>query len=129
MGTRSLTYIYDQYNQVLCILFLQFDGYLAGYGADLAKFLHQFNTESTIDMGTIDMGNLAVRLIASFKESYGYAGLISPYSRSLCFREEYEYHIYPSSIKVFANKEYEMEWTKNDFIELCNRGEEDEEDE
>lgn len=137
MGTRSLTYIYDNNGQVLCVLYLQFDGYLDGYGADLAKFLSHYKlvNEAGKPVCIMDMGDVAVKLICNFSDKFGYAGMISPSSRYYhC--QEWEYHVYCDKIRVveIGNKEREVSW--EEFTVLCENGidgdvedrEEDEED-
>ena len=38
MGTRSLTYVFDGDQPILC-LYRQYDGYVAGHGREVAEFL------------------------------------------------------------------------------------------
>jgi len=37
MGTRSLTYVYDNKEPLVC-MYRQFDGYPSGHGKELAEF-------------------------------------------------------------------------------------------
>jgi len=75
MGTRALTFVYDADNQPLLNLYSQYDGYIAGHGAELAEFLagkklvNGFGREST-DLAN-GMGCLAASLVAHFKETVG----------------------------------------------------------
>ena len=53
MGTRSLTYIKDEYTDknIIC-MYRQYDGYPSGHGLDLAAFLNNFRVVNglSIDM-------------------------------------------------------------------------------
>ena len=40
MGTRCLTFVYDEAGDPLLNMYRQFDGYMSGHGAELAEFLH-----------------------------------------------------------------------------------------
>ena len=42
MGTRSLTYVYDDNNDPIICMYRQFDGYPTGHGSELADFLTPF---------------------------------------------------------------------------------------
>lgn len=126
MGTRSLTYIYDNKGQVLCVLYLQFDGYLDGYGANLESFLseYKFSEEAGKPISIIDMGDLAMKFICNFsKEEFGYGCMISPLSTSSIYHgQEWEYHVYCDKIRVIeiGNKEREVSW--EEFTLLCKNG-------
>ena len=76
MGTRSLTYVYDDYNittPIVC-MYRQFDGYPSGHGAELAEFLNSFDAiVNGIRIGDTrkisnGMGCLAAQMIAFFKK-------------------------------------------------------------
>jgi len=79
MGTRSLTYIKDQYehndNNIIC-MYRQYDGYLTGHGKELAEFLQDctvvngYNT-LTPDRSANGMSCLAAQLVAYFKDGIG----------------------------------------------------------
>lgn len=129
MGTRSLTYIYDSNNKVLCVLYVQFDGYLDGYGADLAQFLLTYSSNN-MNVFRVDMGHLATKLICHVSDKFGYAGLIDPTS-PYYHCEEWEYHIYDDKIKIVevGNKEREVTWNTSEFTELCEKGMDYENDE
>ena len=42
MGTRSLTYVYDNDDVPVVCMYRQFDGYPTGHGSELAHFLVPF---------------------------------------------------------------------------------------
>ena len=78
MGTRSLTFIKDEYdknNNIIC-MYRQYDGYLNGHGKELAEFLQDFNVVNgyshiTPARSANGMGCLAAQLIAHFKDGIG----------------------------------------------------------
>ena len=76
MGTRSLTFVYNDNVRVMC-MYRQFDGYPSGHGAELATFLGgfdaivngmQLNETRKIANG---MGCLAAQLVSNFKVDAG----------------------------------------------------------
>jgi|TARA_R100000231_G_scaffold45137_1_gene38995 hypothetical protein len=86
MGTRSLTYIKDEYehndNIIIC-MYRQYDGYLSGHGKELAEFLQDFNVVNGYNMHTParsfnGMGCLAAQLVAHFKDGIGNIYLYPP---------------------------------------------------
>jgi hypothetical protein len=87
MGTRSLTFVYDQYGEVqkpVCNMYRQFDGYPSGHGAELAEFLNKCDSYN-------GMGCLAAQMIHKFKtESYNV--YLYPTDITNC-GQDYEYHI------------------------------------
>jgi hypothetical protein len=87
MGTRSLTFVYDQYGEVqkpVCNMYRQFDGYPSGHGAELAEFLNNCDSYN-------GMGCLAAQMIHNFKtESYNV--YLYPTDITNC-GQDYEYHI------------------------------------
>ena len=77
MGTRSLTYIKDQYedNNIIC-MYRQYDGYLGGHGKELAEFLQDFTVVNGYSIDTPahyanGMSCLAAQLVAHFKDGIG----------------------------------------------------------
>ena len=97
MGTRSLTFVYDE-QDVIINMYRQYDGYPSGHGAELAEFLGGFEAitngirvgdERKIANG---MGCLAAQLVANFKVGAGQFYLY-PATAVDC-GQDYEYHIY-----------------------------------
>jgi len=78
MGTRSLTFIKDEYdknNNIIC-MYRQYDGYLSGHGKELAEFLQDFNVVNgysniTPARSANGMSCLAAQLVAYFKDGIG----------------------------------------------------------
>ena len=87
MGTRSLTFVYDQYGEVqkpVCNMYRQFDGYPSGHGAELAEFLNKSESHN-------GLGCLAASMVAHFKQTPG-GFYIYPTDVTNC-GQDYEYHI------------------------------------
>jgi len=78
MGTRSLTFIKDEYdknNNIIC-MYRQYDGYLSGHGKELAEFLQDFTVVNgysniTPARSANGMSCLAAQLVAYFKDGIG----------------------------------------------------------
>jgi hypothetical protein len=97
MGTRALTFVYDEYNKPLVNLYRQYDGYPTGHGAELAQFLSEFHITNGISPGETrrtanGMGCLAAQVVAFFKESVG-GFYIHSVDSTEC-GQDYEYHVY-----------------------------------
>ena len=99
MGTRSLTFVYDQYGEVqkpVVNMYRQYDGYPTGHGAELAEFLAPFTLVNGLGIGEIrkvanGMGCLAAQMVAHFKQTPG-GFYIHPTDITEC-GQDYEYHI------------------------------------
>ena len=102
MGTRSLTFVYNEHNEPILNLYRQYDGYIAGHGAELAEFLagkklvNGFGKEST-DIAN-GMGCLAASLVSNFKETVG-GFYIHSVTDTQC-GQDYEYHVYADKVIV-----------------------------
>ena len=97
MGTRALTFVYDEYNKPLINLYRQYDGYPSGHGAELAEFLSGFHITNGISSGETrrtanGMGCLAAQVVAHFKDSVG-GFYIHSVDVTEC-GQDYEYHVY-----------------------------------
>jgi hypothetical protein len=102
MGTRSLTFVYEQYNdeqKPVCNMYRQFDGYPTGHGAELVEFLSGgrmvnglAQTKTVEEVVFNGMGCLAAQMISHFKKSPG-GFYIHPTDVTDC-GQDYEYHIY-----------------------------------
>jgi hypothetical protein len=104
MGTRSLTYVYDDGEPILC-MYRQFDGYPSGHGAELADFLlpiDLINGFEIADQGrkaANGMGCLAAQLVAHFKKGIGGIYLYATRQNHDCW-QEYEYHVFEKRVIV-----------------------------
>ena len=111
MGTRSLTYVYDENHNKLCCMYRQMDGYPSGHGKELAEFLAPITLINGLHTGmpknaANGMSCLAAQLIAHFKTRIG--GIyLEPLTRGLDCDQEYEYHVFENTIQV-----YEKPWRK-----------------
>ena len=126
MGTRSLTFVYDD-NKAVMNMYRQFDGYPEGHGLELAKFLNSFeqitngysvNENRKIANG---MGCLAAQLVANFKVGHG-GFYLYPTSARDC-GQEYEYHVYVDKVVVKdynGRKIFSGAWSE--FLNYCLSG-------
>lgn len=109
MGTRSLTYVYNE-NQatktqrVLC-MYRQCDGYPSGHGKELYSFLSSGKMVNGIspDDATVFNGSgcLAAQMVAYFKDGPGNIYLL-PTHTSYSY-QDYSYHVY------FQNEQFCIE--------------------
>lgn len=103
MGTRALTFVYDEGKPVAC-LYRQFDGYMSGHGRDLAKFLSSFQAITNgIAAGekrktANGMGCLAAQMIANFKTEVGGFYLYPTNTKDA--GQDYTYHVYEDMVEV-----------------------------
>lgn len=104
MGTRCLTFVYNEsYDPVVCV-YRQFDGYPGGHGKELAEFLKDRKVingippEKQMQKASNGMECLAASLIAELKTDIGNIYLFPTNSKDC--NQDYEYHIYPDSIEV-----------------------------
>lgn len=120
MGTRSLTFVYNEHNEPILNLYRQYDGYIAGHGAELAEFLagkklvNGFGKESRALAN--GMGCLAASLVANFKETVG--GFYIHSVTSTDCGQDYEYHVYEDKVIV---KGYPESFTRFEHGGLVNR--------
>lgn len=123
MGTRSLTFVYDENRQVIINMYRQFDGYLSGHGAELAEFLNSGKLINGYSDSTAaefnGMGCLAAQMIARFKKAVGGFYLYPTDTRNV--GEEYVYHVYHDRITVFGyGEEHIFTGPWSDFLNFCN---------
>lgn len=136
MGTRSLTYVYDSYdneqgvtiNTPIMCMYRQYDGYPSGHGQDLANFLTPITLVNGIGMNdnrklANGMGCLAAQLVANFKGSAGGFYLQAPVLNTDS-GQEYEYHVYNKRVVVYDvyNDDALFDGTWAEFKEFCERG-------
>ena len=99
MGTRSLTFVYDETNdgyEPIINMYRQYDGYPTGHGAELAEFLNSGRLVNGLqglgkERQFNGMGCLAAQLVANFKDGAG-GFYLYPVSAKDC-GQDYEYHI------------------------------------
>ena len=120
MGTRSLTFVYEE-NKPVLNMYRQYDGYLSGHGQELADFL----TAGELVSGYSDenakvfngMGCLAAQMIVNFKKSVG-GFYIYPIESNDCW-QDYEYHIYEDTVVVKNPDEVIFNGTWKQFHNFC----------
>ena len=95
MGTRSLTYVYEDDAPVVC-MYRQFDGYPSGHGAELAAFLASGELVDGLSIDDTKVFNgmccLAAQMVAHFKKGPGGIYLMPPVVGA-DYDQEYEYHV------------------------------------
>ena len=123
MGTRSLTFVYDN-KEPMINMYRQFDGYPSGHGSELAEFLNSFDAiVNGIPVGdkrrlANGMGCLAAPLIANFKTEVG-GFYIYPVTAEDC-GQDYEYHVYENKVIVKNPTEVIFDGSWKDFNEFCS---------
>lgn len=114
MGTRSLTYVYNSFNDekgwrqnepIIC-LYRQYDGYPTGHGAELAEYLDGMYVVNGLgaknDQKVANgMGCLAAQLVAHFKNEAGQFYLHTPVLGADHW-QEYEYHVFDDKVIVYS---------------------------
>ena len=126
MGTRSLTFVYEDTQKVLC-MYRQFDGYPSGHGRELATFLNGFvDVVNGIRIGDTrkianGMGCLAAQLVANFKAGVGGFYLYPTSTKDA--GQEYEYHVYAEKVVVketYDNNKTIFTGTWAEFSKFCD---------
>lgn len=125
MGTRSLTYVYDETENPLLCMYAQWDGYPSGHGRALSDFLQSFdaivngiNINETRRIAN-GMGCLAAQLIANFKTRAGDYYLHPVKMNQDCW-QEYEYHIFQDKVSVLDHDGEELfTGTWKQFADFC----------
>ena len=101
MGTRSLTFVYDEDGRTIISMYRQYDGYPSGHGKDLAEFLEPITMVNGIGMTEAVIANgpgcLAAQLVAHFKDGPG--GIYLEPTTAVDCGQDYEYHIAPPTAK------------------------------
>lgn len=130
MGTRSLTYIFNENGEPLVCMYRQFDGYPSGHGADLAHFLNSGRIVN--GLGADDeyvfngMGCLAAQMVAHFKNGPGGFYLYPTNDLNQDVWQEWEYHVYENRVVVYdgaysadvTGVAFDGSW--KDFAKFCN---------
>lgn len=124
MGTRSLTFVYDDDGEsdVIVNMYRQYDGYISGHGVELAEFLMSGRFVNGIPVGDNSvlfngMGDLACQLVANFKKGNG-GFYLYPASATDC-GQEYEYHVYYDRVIVKDPTEVIFDGTFDEFFTYC----------
>lgn len=113
MGTRSLTYVYDERGTAIMCMYRQFDGYPTGHGLELANFLISKEIVNGYSLDQVQnavqangMGCLAAQMVAHFKNGVGGFYLYAP-NLNQEVGQEYEYHVFRNvfkdKVKVLEN--------------------------
>ena len=136
MGTRCLTFVYDDSNSddgsaeaIMCI-YRQFDGYPSGHGHELAQFL---NSKTLVNgygeqnsMEANGMSCLAAQLVVQLKHGVGGIYIYAPMVGRDHW-QDYEYHVYETKVivkscaTVYDSGHYQVifEGTWQEFAQFC----------
>ena len=124
MGTRSLTYVYDGEEALVC-MYRQLDGYPSGHGAELGEFLKDMTIVNGISVGntkTIANGPdcLAAQMVAHFKKGPGGIYLQSVNTKQDWIDYVYGVHVIDYKIFVDIDDGDTMEkCSVEEFIKYC----------
>ena len=128
MGTRSLTYVYNNDKPIVC-MYRQYDGYPTGHGAELARFLKSGKVVNGLPIDTEQllfngMGCLAAQMIAHFKRTPG-GFYIYPVELDQDAWQEYEYHVYEHRVCITRPNQTEVlfDGTWKEFETFCKEEE------
>lgn len=117
MGTRSITRIYDEENEIIVDIYNQYDGYVEGVGTDLINFIRSGQVLNGIQLSSGDnrrkfngMGCFAAQLVAYWKTGAGGTYLEAPRhgNRKTVFNThgiEYMYEVYFRNNQTNKTKE------------------------
>lgn len=125
MGTRSLTYVYDNANgnddAIIC-MYRQFDGYPGGHGQELAEFLNSGKMvngySSTSEKQFNGMGCLAAQMVAHFKKDVG-GFYLYPTKQGQDAWQEYEYHVWEDKVRIDNPDDIIFEGSWEEFEQFC----------
>lgn len=115
MGTRSLTYFYQD-GKPFCCFYRQMDGYPEGHGVELGEILAPITLVNGYQMGQSagDYANgpgcLAAQVIAKLKEAHGLGGIYMHNPNPEDNKEgwqEYEYYVHVNTIGEGFNSKFE----------------------
>jgi len=102
MGTRALTFVYNEDGEAIMNMYSQYDGYPEGLGRDIAYFLDGKRLVNGMAGDTSmvfnGMGCLAASLVAWFKTDAG-GWYLYPVSTTNC-GQDFEYHIYKDRVVI-----------------------------
>lgn len=131
MGTRSLTFVYDEDNKTPIInMYRQFDGYPTGHGAELAEFLAPLKLVNGFGMNPVNqangMGCLAAQMVARFKNGVGGFYLFSVKNKDC--GQDYVYHVYQDRVVINDYDDGEVfSGTWQELAEFCSKEQQDDE--
>lgn len=125
MGTRSLTFVYDEQGQIILVIYRQFDGSPGSHGFEIATFLVDGVVVNGISMSPDrpkklwnGMGCLAASLVAKLKTEIGNIYIHAP--EAVDCGQDYEYHIYSNKVVVKNPRNEIFSGTWTDYHTFCS---------
>lgn len=124
MGTRALTFVYDDDDRPIINLYRQHDGYPSAHGRELAEFLTSIKEITNgIRMDEArktanGMSCLAAQIVAHFKKDVGSFYLYNIEDTDHC--QDYEYHVYIDRVEVYRRNSPVFDGPWDDFETYCN---------
>lgn len=127
MGTRSLTYVFDDRNDAIVCMYRQYDGYPSGHGSELAEFLTSGKIVNGLPSGSNSglfngMGCLAAQMVDEFKDGPGGIYLHAP-TLNRDDWQDYEYHVYENRVVVKNPTEVMFDGDWQMFADFCSEEE------
>lgn len=123
MGTRSLTFVYNDGGRAIINLYRQYDGYMEGHGQELAAFLKPLRVGNGISGDRTNfangMGCLAAQMIAHFKQEAG--GFYLHSTDETDCGQDYEYHVFSNRVKVTSYNRTVFEGTWEEFHQATHK--------
>jgi len=124
MGTRSLTFVYNDSGKPILNIYRQFDGYPSGHGLELSKILKNkriVNGYSSADKGTAFNGMecAGASILGELKKEIGGIYVYSV-DETDC-GQDYEYHVRENTINVIDcyNEKSIFNGSWNEFYTFC----------
>lgn len=131
MGTRSLTFMYEEFDSevpFVCI-YRQFDGYPEGHGVDLANFINSkrlvngYSGSDTMETTANGIGCLAAQLVMTLKERFGLGGIYLHFpDLNADHWQDYEYHIWPPRIDSNSAPAYRYDANCHGKVKIVGYG-------
>ena len=123
MGTRSLTFVYDENKDPIINMYGQWDGYPKVYGLDLANFLSKGKYVNGLNGDDKNKFNgmpcMAAQIVARFKVGAG-SFYLYPVTATEA-GQDYDYHVYKDSVVIKSNGETVFEGNYKEFKEFCKK--------
>jgi hypothetical protein len=127
MGTRSLTYVFNDRKEVIVCMYRQYDGYPSGHGSELAEFLNSGEVVNGLPLQSKNrlfngMSCLAAQMVAEFKDGPGGIYLHAPVLGRDDW-QDFEYHVFEDRVIVKNPTEVMFDGCWQKFAAFCSEEE------